>query len=478
LFVPPSRSVATVGVSLLGLGLMLAGCATAPRLSAKPDIATPSSFATTKSFTAPRADWPTDAWWTAYGDPQLNALIATALKGSPDVAVAAARLDAARAQARAASAALGPVVTANASVSEPKQSYLLGIPPEFVPHGFNATGALTLNLNWDLDLWGRNRKLLAAATSDAQAAAADAAQARLVLSTSIASAYATLAQLYAERDVAQRAVEVRTETFDLTSQRVANGADTRAELKQAEAGPPQARADIAAQDEAIATTKNRIAALMGEGPDRGLTITRPTSGAPRAFGLPDNLAADLVGRRPDIVAARLRAEAFGKRVGAAKAAFYPDVNLAGLIGAEALPLKYLADRGAETAQIGPAISLPILDSGRLNASYRGARAGYDEAVADYDGALTTALREVADVAVAERALAVRRAESRAALADNEEAYRVARMRYEGGLSTFQSVLLVEDAVLQSRRIVADLDARAFLLDVQLVQALGGGFRGV
>jgi NodT family efflux transporter outer membrane factor (OMF) lipoprotein len=447
-------------------------------MSAKPNLAAAESYGTSKSFSAPSSAWPTDAWWTAYGDPQLDALIATALRGSPDVAMAAARLDAARAQARAADAALGPAVTLNAQASELKQSYLLGIPPQFVPHGFNTTGALTLNLNWNLDVWGRNRKLLAAATSDAQAAAADAAQARLILSTSIATSYATLAQLYAERDVAQRALEVRTETFSLTTQRVANGADTRAELKQAEAGPSEAKADVAALDEAIATTKNRLAALMGDGPDRGLTITRPAPGAPRAFGLPDNLAANLVGRRPDIVAARLRAEAMDKRVGAAKAAFYPDVNLAGLAGAQALPLNLLFNTGAETAQIGPAISLPILDSGRLSASFRGARADYDKAVADYDGALTTALREVADVAVAERSLTVRLAESRAALAANEDAYRVAKLRYEGGLATYQSVLLVEDAVLQSRRIVADLDARAFQLDIQLVQALGGGFRGV
>ncbi len=472
------HSLPVSGCVAAGAALALAGCATSPRLAAKPNLAAPESYATAQSFTAPVAAWPSDQWWTAYGDPQLNDLIATALSGSPDVAAASARLDAARAQARAADAALGPQVNLNASVTEYKQSYVLGIPPQFVPHGFNSTGALTLNLNWDLDVWGRNRKLLAAATSEAQAASADAAQARLMLSTSIASSYATLAQLYAERDVAQRAVEVRTATFNLTSQRVTNGADTRAELSQAQAGPSEARADIAALDESIASTKNRIAALVGAGPDRGLAITRPTTGGLRAFGLPENLAVNLVGRRPDIVAARLRAEAMNKRIGAAKAAFYPDINLAGFAGAQSLPLTLLANQAAETAQIGPAISLPIFDSGRLTASYRGARANYDLAVADYDGALTTALREVADVAVAERALTVRRAESQAALTSNEDAYRVAKLRYEGGLATYQSVLLVEDAVLQSRRIVADLDARAFLLDVQLVQALGGGFRGV
>ena len=468
-----------MGVSLAcAIAVMLSGCATPPRLTAKPNIAAPTSLATARSFTAPDAAWPTDAWWTAYGDPQLDRLIAAALKGSPDVATAAARLENARSRTRAADAALGPAVNLNAQASELKESYFQGFPSQFVPHGFNSTARLALDLNWDFDLWGRDRKLLAAATSEARAADADAAQARLILSTSVASAYATLAQLYAEREVAERAVALRGETLDLTARRVANGADTRAELQQAAAGPPEARADIAAIDESIGTTRNRIAALIGAGPDAGLAIQRPAAGVLRPFGLPSNLAADLIGRRPDIVAARLRTEAMAKRIGAARAAFLPNINLTAYAGAQSLPIDLLFNPGAQIAQIAPAISLPIFDSGRLAAGYRGARADYDEAVTSYDGVLITALRQVADAAVAERALAVRAAESRAALAANEDAYRIARLRYEGGLATYQSVLLVEDAVLQSRRIVADLDARAFLLDVQLVQALGGGFRGV
>ncbi len=473
-----SRRVAAAGASLIvAFALSLSGCATPPRLTAKPEIAPPAAFATAKSYAAPEATWPSDAWWTAYGDPQLDRLIDAALKGSPDVATAAARLENARARTRAADAALGPAVNLNAQAAELKESYFQGFPSQFVPHGFNSNGRLALDLNWDFDLWGRNRKLLAAATSEARAADADAAQARLILSTSVASAYATLAQLYAERDVSERAVALRGETLDLTTRRVANGADTRAELRQAAAGPPAARADIAAIDESIGTTRNRIAALLGEGPDAGLAIQRPSSGVLRPFGLPAHLAANLIGRRPDIVAARLRTEAMAKRIGAARAAFLPNINLTAYAGAQSLPIDLLFNPGAQIAQIAPAISLPIFDNGRLAASYRGARADYDEAVANYNGTLVTALREVADAAVSQRALAVRLSESRTALAANEDAYRIARLRYEGGLATYQSVLLVEDAVLQSRRIVADLDARAFLLDVQLIQALGGGFRG-
>ncbi len=122
-----------------------------------------------------------------------------------------------------------------------------------------------------------------------------------------------------------------------------------------------------------------------------------------------------------------------------------------------------------------ALTLPIFEGGRLSATLKGARADYDEAVASYDGVVSRAFEQTADAAASERALGVRLGEAQAALAANREAYSTASLRYRGGLSNYQSVLLAEDAMLLSRRTVADLQARAFALDVQLVQALGGGF---
>jgi NodT family efflux transporter outer membrane factor (OMF) lipoprotein len=256
---------------------------------------------------------------------------------------------------------------------------------------------------------------------------------------------------------------------------VANGLDTQAELKQAAAGVPAARADVAMLDEQIALTRNQLAALVGQGPDSGLAITRPSQATLKAFGLPDRLAVDLIGRRPDLVAAKWRAQAAAKRIGVAKAAFYPDVNLVASIGLESLGLDKFFNPGSQTGQYGIAPSLPIFEGGRLRANLRGARADYDEAVASYDATLVQALREVADATASQKALVDRLKQSREALADDEAAYQVARLRYDGGLSNYQSVLLAEDAVLQGRRTVVDLEARAFSLDIQLIKALGGGY---
>ncbi|MEP9359638.1 efflux transporter outer membrane subunit [Sphingomonas sp. KR3-1] len=466
----PFLLAATAGTALLS------ACAPVPELGARPEVRAATSYAADQSLgaRADAANWPASDWWSAYGDPQLNALIAEGLADSPDLAAAAARLRSAQGYAQQAGAALLPSVGAKASATEAKQSYNNGIPAAFVPQGWNDSGQVAANLSFDLDLWGKNRASLAAATSDAEAARIELDQSRLVLSTNIAGAYADLARLAAQRTVQARALELRSSTQKLVSDRVTNGLDTRAELKQADAAVPAARADLAATDEAIGLTRNRIAALLGKGPDRGLAIALP-AGPAQVHGLPAGVTTDLIGRRPDIAAARARVEAAASRIKVARAAFYPSVNISALIGFQALGIDNLFKSGSTFGSAGPAVSLPIFEGGALAGQYKGARAGYDQAVANYDSAVTTAFREVADAVTSKSALVTRLSESRQALADSEAAYAVAKLRYEGGLSTFLNVLSAEQSVLLNRQIVADLEARAFTLDVQLVRALGGGF---
>jgi NodT family efflux transporter outer membrane factor (OMF) lipoprotein len=459
----------------LCVSTLVMGCATIPKMAAAPQPIAAGSLAASQALSANVAAWPGDGWWRAYGDPQLNQLVDEALSRSPDLAAAQARLDAANAKVGDARASLFPSITANGTVGTQKLSYNNGIPAEFVPKGYNSIASGVLNFTYEIDFWGKNRAAVAAATSDARASEADAAQARLILSTSVASAYGDLARLWAERDVAVRAAQSRGESLQLVGQRVSSGLDTHGELEQAKAGPPAARADVAAIDEDISLTRDQLAALTGQGPDRGLAIARPSSSILKPFGLPPTLSADLLGRRPDLTGARWRAEAAAKRIGEAKARFYPDLNLSAYIGRQSLGLGEFFASGSGIGEIAPALSLPIFDAGRLRANLAGRRADYDEAVAAYNKTLMQALQEVADAAASARALAVRLGESRDALSADEDAYHIARLRYDGGLANYQTVLLSEDTVLQARRTVADLEARAFTLDVQLIRALGGGY---
>jgi NodT family efflux transporter outer membrane factor (OMF) lipoprotein len=456
--------------------MLLAGCA-APDLGPPPALSRPTDYAATTSLATPvAAAWPAADWWHGYGDPQLDALIAEALAGSPDITVAAARVRAAQGSVEQAGAAGLPQLGAEATGGLNRQSYNNGIPEAFVPKGWNDTGRVALNASFDLDLWGRNRAALVAATSEAEATRLDAAQAALMLATNVASAYADLARLYAERDVLERALALRAATEKLVDERVAIGLDTQGELKQARSAVPAARVDLAANAERISLAKNAIAALLGAGPDRGLAITRPAVPTLAAEGLPADAGIELVGRRPDIAAARARADAAASRIKVARADFYPNLSLSGLIGLQSLGLSNLIQGSSTIGSVGPALSLPIFDGGRLRGAYRQARGQYDEAVAGYDRILIAALREVADAATSRRQLDLQLGDARASLADAEGAYHVAQLRYRGGLSTFLNVLSAEQTVLTARASLAGIESRRFSLDVALVRALGGGFR--
>ena len=463
-------------ISLSILTALLAGCASVPNLGPAPQVRQPDSIAAGASLTSADAakDWPAADWWSSYKDAQLTVLVEEGLAGSPDIAAAAARLRAAQGYAQQAGAARLPSLDLEASATASKQSYNNGIPAAFVPQGWNDSGRVAASLNFNLDLWGKNRAALAAATSDQEAARLDQEQVRLALTTNIASAYAELARLAAVREIQVRALDVRRQTRALVADRFAAGLDNRGERNQADAGVPLAEADLAATDEAIGLTRNRLAALVGKGPDRGLTIALPEQ-VPAIAVLPGTVTTDLIGRRPDIASARSRVEAAASRIKVARADFYPAVNLSALIGFQALGLQNLFDSGSTFGQAGPAVSLPIFRGGQLSGQYRSVRAQYDEAVANYDSIVLSGYRQVADAVTSRRALAQRLAQVRQALVDTENAYAVAQARYRGGLSRYLDVLTAEDRLLQTRQLKAELEARAFSLDVALIGALGGGF---
>lgn len=454
---------------------LIAACAILPDMGDPQPLKDISAYQTQKSFTAPARAWPSSNWWIAYGDTQLNALMDAALQNAPRIAEAQARMHQAEAITGQVEASLYPNIKADGYFEKIRQSYNQGVPPEAIPHGFNNLTNAQLELGYQIDFWGRNRDLLAAATSEAEAAKLEAEQTRLIVSTSLAGAYADLAQLYADLDAANQALDVRDKTASLIKKRQDNGLENRGSYEQELALKSGAEAEIAALDEAIALAKNRIAALMGAGPDRALTIERPQIENLKPFGLPENLPAELLGRRPDIIAARLQAGADLNRIDAAEASFYPNVNLVGYIGHQSLGLSYFTSPYSLIAGVGPAVTLPILDGGELRSQYRTARATYDATAANYNATLLQALHEVANAVTSEKMLAPRTQKTTAALRASEEAYDVVNNRYKGGLSSYLAVLRAEDSLIANRRALADINARAFTLDVALIRALGGGF---
>jgi NodT family efflux transporter outer membrane factor (OMF) lipoprotein len=461
------------------LTALIAGCASIPDLGQKPELSSPASLASAQTFAGTAAEWPSDHWWESYNDPQLTSLIQAALADSPSLAAAAARVRQSEAQLGQANSTRSPTISADTSLKASYQDLdadnLPSVLRDALPDDVQTKAGASLSIGYQLDFFGRNRASIAAATSAVDAARAEQAAARLALSTSVAQAYAELVRLYSDRTAAEDAIRVRTVSRDLVDQRLRNGLENEGRLYQARAEISSANLDLAGIDGQIARTRNALAALLGKGPDRGNEIAIPANPRVAPSGLPSTLGADLIGRRPDLVAARHYAEAASQTIAVARADFYPNVNLSAVVGLRTLGLDALGGGNLTSVQAGPALSLPIFDGGNVEGRYRNARAQYDEAVALYNETLTNALREVADAIADRRALEAQLTQAYEALASAEAAYGIVRVRYEGGLASYIDALSVEDQMVELRRAVASLESRAFALDIALIRALGGGY---
>ncbi|WP_424780751.1 TolC family protein, partial [Paraburkholderia sp.] len=248
---------------------MLSACVNYAGIHSDKQMAQPQQFETTQSLPAESGHWPAADWADQFGDAQLKALIEEALKGSPTLAQARARLAGAQAYADTAKASTMPSVNAEYSLTRQQFSGTAEVPPPYAGSWQTQNSGL-LSASYDLDLWGKNREALKAAVSQVQASEADAEVVKLTLTTSIARTYNQLARLYVLHDIAQQEVERREQIDRITAGRIATGLDTEVERKTAQANLATARSALAALDGSILTTRYQLAALMGEGPDRGL----------------------------------------------------------------------------------------------------------------------------------------------------------------------------------------------------------------
>jgi NodT family efflux transporter outer membrane factor (OMF) lipoprotein len=423
---------------------------------------------------AAEAPHPGDGWWHAYHDPQLDRLVDRTLANSPTLAQAMARVREAQSMADSAHAGLLPAVSYDAKDTRQRFSNKDIIPPPF-GGGVYWEGQQGVNLSWDLDFWGKQSSLLKQARSQTRAAALDVASARLALAGAVAQAYIELYRENALADVAKRTEAQRLRILDITRSRVHAGLDTNVELREAEGAVPQAHVDLAQAQAAADLAVHQLAALSGQGADAYAGIQRPQLDLDAALPLPQALPADLLGRRPDVLAARSRVEAAGAGRDAAKAAFYPDVNLSAFAGTSAIGFTNLFRASSGAYGAGPAIHLPLFDAGRLKAGYRGATAEIDDAVASYNDTVLNAVRQVSDQLTLIGALDFELAEQQKSLDAAEQAYHLAEERYQAGLSSYLTVLNAETQVLSARRERVELVSAQAIARITLLLAVGGSF---
>src|SRR5471032_2627917 len=455
-----SSKVLTAAVSVM-VAAVLSACANYAGIHSDQQMAQPQSYETTQSIPSESGHWPAAGWADQFGDAQLKALIAEALKNSPSLDQASARVASANAYSETAKANTMPKVGADYSMTRQQYSGSALVPPPYAG-SWQTENKLLASASYDLDLWGKNREALKAAVSQTQASEADAEVVKLTLTESIARAYNQLARLY---DQSER----------IAAGRIATGLDTEVERKTAQANVATSHASLTALDGQILTTRYQIAALLGAGPDRGLTIQRPALGVGDQVLLPDNLPADLVSRRPDLVAARWRVDALTHDVKEAKAEFYPDINLSASIGLDAFGFGRLLTAASRTATAGPAIHLPIFDAGALRAQLKGRYADFDYAVATYNQTLVTALSDVATQLAQIQSTDAQLVDAETAQDAAHRADELALIQYKGGLTNQLTVLNADMNALSADQAVVDLKMNRRDQQIALAAALGGGY---
>lgn len=454
---------------LLGAPL-LAGCVAAPPTTPQVAQLAPETLGL---GAAPAPHYP-GQWWKAFHDPQIDRLADQVMTGNPTLQSALARIRGAQALAAQGEAEDLPQLSLDGEDQRQLFSKTYIIPP---PYGgtYQWLGQVEGNLTWNLDFWGRQAALIDKARDTAQAAALDEQGARLALSGSMAQAYINLMLAYQDGDVADQTASDRADILQLVQSRFNSGLENASALEQAKALLSLARIDqmkFAAQRE---TQVHAIAALAGQGAAGYGDITRPAPQLDQALVLPDEVPADLLARRPDILAAKARIDAALAGRDAAHAQFYPNINLAAFAGFQSIGLSQLFSGNAFTYGAGPAVHLPLFDAGKIRAEYAGATADVDVAVADYNGAVLNAIRQTADAITQIRSLDAQRGEQQAAVDSAGRAFKLAEERYRDGLADQIAMLTAENTLLQARQQMAALAANSLAQRITLLLSVGGGF---
>ncbi|RZT04527.1 efflux transporter, outer membrane factor (OMF) lipoprotein, NodT family [Duganella sp. CF402] len=469
------RASATVVIATV----LLAACADMGKVQPQAVQLKSTELHPGKALSAASANvaWPDEHWWEALHDAQLNQLVNTALSDNPSLRATLARVRQAEALAGVAKAATLPRVDASASADRELYSAHSTIPAPLAGN-YAWKNTATLSGSYDLDLWGRNRDALAAALDEVHMAAAESQMARLTLETSIVRSYIQLSLAYALQDSVADNLAQRQRILEITRRRKAAGLASDIEVTSIETTLPAGRREHEQYGETIALLRNQLAALIGKGPGDGDTIARPMlalqAGAHDA--VPASLPAELVGRRPDIVAQRWRVEAAGARIEGAKKDFYPNLNLAAFVGMQSLGFGHFLEAGSQMRGITPAISLPVFEGGRLRSQLSNQTAIYDGAVEQYNATVIQAMSDVANAVVKMASVRQQDQLAQRALESAKRQQQLAERAYQAGLTDTLNVINAQLTLLNEQQQMAQVASKQLDNFALLMSALGGGIK--
>ncbi len=453
--------------------LMLTACASAPARLGSPMLRDDVPLAGLQAPT--RAGWPETQWWRQYGDPQLDDLMDRAMRQSPDLALAQSRVQNAEQSARLAAAQLGLTVNGSAQVARQRLSDHGLIPSQFLGFSWYNQADLGVQLQYDFDWWGKKRATVEAALDQAHAAEAQRSAAALAIEYAVADTYFSWQADQARLQLADRQLAIQQQFSDIADLRVKQGVDLPDEAQKARAELAAVREMRVALDGSARIRRAALASLLGVAPAQLPALqVRPLPSADR--GVPSDIGLDLIARRPDIAASRWQVEAALKKTDAARAEFFPDISISALAGLSSINLGKLLTPGSRVFALTPALHLPIFSAGALQANYGLSKAGLDAAVAQYNGTVLAAAREVATQALSAEQITGRRREQQIQLDADRQLLASAQARARQGVRDGRESLLAQARLLQQRDAAIQLQAQALSTDLTLIKALGGGYQ--
>jgi multidrug efflux system outer membrane protein len=456
-------------IAPLSLALVLAGCALGPDYH-RPTVPAPDAWRDDPPA-ADLASLADVAWWDLFQDDELRRLMQVALETNKDLRIAVTRVEQARAQLGVTRSAQFPEVTAGGSVTTNRFSD--NVPPRG-QGGESDLLAATVDLAFEIDIWGRLRRATEAARAELLASEETRRTVVMTLVSDVAGAYLQLRQLDMELETTRRNVASRQGSLQLVRDRFEAGLTSALDLRQAEAELASTAAQIPDLERQIAQTEHQLNILLGRNPG-GITRGLPLTGQTFPPDVPAGLPSALLERRPDIRQVEAIMVAANARIGVAKAAFFPQVSLTGFYGVESVALSDLFTGPSRIWQFGPTVTVPIFNAGRNRANLALTEAQQREALARYEQAIQQAFREVEDALIAHRKAREALAYQDTAVQASREALSIAEFRYSSGLTSYLNVLeaqrtLLGAEVAESRTLLSQLVAV-----VQLYRALGGGW---
>ena len=443
----------------------------------KPDMATPQAWQSPVPWQAanPLDSLPKNAWWTVFGDSELDQYEERAMASNQTLQAATARLAEARALARVTSSGLFPELDAGINGQRQRLSANRPIngstitPAVVTQNVFN----IPFTLNYEVDLFGRVRRSLEAANASLEASAADRENVRLMVSSELAADYFQLRELDAEIGVVQKAVDFEKKGLDLVEKRHEGGAVSGLDVAQQQTVLDSSYTQLALLQQQRAQFQHALAALQGLAAPEFTAPVRPLNMQPPA--VPVGLPSELLQRRPDVAVAERQVASANAQIGVAKAAFYPSIFLSGGAGFQSSDLLKLLDGPSAVWSLGLSTLEPVIAGGRNRARLEALKATYNEDVANYRETVLTAFQQVEDALSGLNALSAASESQLRAVSDADRTLNLANARYTGGLVTYLDVITAQEQMLTNERLATQIQGQRLVTEVLLVKALGGGW---